>query len=115
MPQNVTPPESGNENYQIFVNLFNTSGSPEDPDSNAMNIKIMDTNGNTIVNTTAMSRTGVGNYTYTWVVPSTLNLGQYNAFFTYSENSVDLAKSARLLRSCNRQKSSTFLTHLRAA
>lgn len=85
VPNPMERPASGSTSYAIFANLFDSVGSPNDPDSNQMYYRIEDTIGNVVVATTLMSRLGVGQYKTTYLVLSTDPLRSLIVFFEYLE------------------------------
>ncbi len=60
VPPALVLPPSGSLDYKFFANLYDTSGSPKDPDGNTMSFRIDTTAGVEHVPTTAMTRTAVG-------------------------------------------------------
>ena len=88
VPSPLFVPESGSTTYDIFAFLYEEDGTPGDPDSNTIDVRIVDGSGNILVNTTAMTRIGVGQYQYNLTISSALTLVQYNVFFSYTDDSV---------------------------
>lgn len=88
VPSPMILPASGSKNYKIYAIINNEHGSPEDPDSNTINYRIEDTAGSVIVSTTAMIRTGVGQYETTYTVNSSDTERALVVIFEYVENSV---------------------------
>lgn len=87
-PSIIEKPDSGSVNIKAFVRLFDTSGNPEDPDSNSITIRTELVDGTIIIATTAMTRTGVGLYEFTGSIDSNAVLGLRYIFFEYTENSI---------------------------
>lgn len=81
-------PTSGSQDYKFFGRLYDDAGSPEDPDSNTVNIRIETPGGTVVVATTAMTRTAVGAYEYTYTVNAGDPERPLVVFMEYSENSV---------------------------
>ncbi len=88
VPKILKLPTSGSKSYKFYGRLFNTNGSPEDPDSNTMNVRIEDISGSIIVATTAMTRTAQGNYEFIYVVNSSDQEKPLVVFMEYDENTV---------------------------
>lgn len=88
VPATLVLPVTGTEQYRFFGRLFDTAGSPEDPDANTMNLRIEDSAGAVVVATTPMTRTGVGLYQFDYVVNATDTERQLNVFFEYAEAAV---------------------------
>ena len=88
VPQPIKLPDTGTKDYKFYGRLFDTAGNPEDPDTNTMNVRIEEVDGTVVVATTAMTRTGVGLYEYTYVVNSSDTKQPLVVFFDYDENSV---------------------------
>jgi hypothetical protein len=81
-------PTSGSQVYKFFGRLYDDAGSPEDPDSNTINIRIETPGGSVVVATTPMTRTAVGAYEYPYTVNSTDPERPLVVFMEYAENSV---------------------------
>jgi hypothetical protein len=88
VPAPIVLPETGTKTYPIYVRLFNEAGSPADPDSNEMYLEIKDSAGATVVASILMTRSGLGQYTYNYVVNNTDTERPLFFFFNYTENSV---------------------------
>jgi hypothetical protein len=81
-------PPSGSKVYPFYVRLFDEIGAPIDPDSNIMNYTIKDSSGSVVVATTAMTRSGTGQYTASYTVNSSDTEQALFFFFDYAVNSV---------------------------
>ncbi len=77
-------PDSGSKVYPFYVRLFDEIGAPIDPDTNIMNYTIKDSSGGTVVAQTAMTRTGVGQYTASYTVNSSDQERALFFFFDYA-------------------------------
>jgi hypothetical protein len=88
VPTTLILPVSGSSVYPFYTRLFDSSGSPVDPDSNQMNVEILDSVGGTVVSLTSMTRTGVGQYEYEYTVNSSDTERALYVFFTYLKSSV---------------------------
>lgn len=85
VPNPLERPSTGSSTYAIYANLFDSVGSPNDPDLNIMNYRIEDTLGALVVPTTAMTRLAVGQYKVNYTVLSTDPLRDLVVFFEYEE------------------------------
>lgn len=88
VPPTLVLPDSGNKVYKFYARLFNDVGQPSDPDGNVMNLRIETTAGGVIVSTTAMTRTGLGLYEYTYSVSATDPERALVVFFEYSKQGI---------------------------
>lgn len=88
VPSILSLPDTGSTIYKFFANLFDTVGSPEDPDSNIINYRIENSSGTIIVATTAMTRDSIGVYRGDYVVNSGDSGVDLVFIFTYTESSV---------------------------
>jgi len=79
-------PDSGSSNVRINVYNYNSAGNMEDPDSNEVYLKIVDSGGNVVVSRTAITREGVGRYYYNWSISSSTNLDHYWIEVDLTEN-----------------------------
>jgi hypothetical protein len=81
-------PASGSKVIHIKAQVFDTSGNPEDPDSNTLNIALTGSVSGSLISTTAMTRLETGVYEYDYTIQSTDNLEDWEFLFSYSEGSV---------------------------
>jgi len=81
-------PASGSVNYKFYGRLFDSAGSPEDPDTNLMNIRIETVGGSVVVATAAMTRTGVGQYEYLYSVLAADAERPLVVFMEYAESAI---------------------------
>ncbi len=88
VPSILIKPQAGTTSYRFFGRLYDTAGSPADPDANTMNIRIEDSAGGVVIATVAMTRTGIGLYQYDYVVAAADPERQLNVFFEYLENAI---------------------------
>lgn len=88
VPSPMILPVSGSKDYKIYAILKNEHGTPEDPDSNILNYRIETTAGSVVVATTAMTRTGTGQYEAVYTVTSSDAERALVVIFEYVENSV---------------------------
>lgn len=88
VPSALLLPTSGNKNYDFYVRLFNEVGSPVDADSQIVNVTIKDASGTVVVASSAMSRTALGQYSYSYLVTSADTERSLYVFFDYSVGSV---------------------------
>ena len=88
VPSPLLLPESGSKDYVIYARLFNDAGHPTDPTSNLLNLRIATPDGTVIVPTTAMTKTGTGQYSFLYVVNATDTQQPLVVFFEYTVNSV---------------------------
>jgi len=79
-------PTAGTKDYRFFGRLFDTAGSPEDPDANTMSLRIETVAGAILVATVAMTRTGIGLYQFDYTVNFNDTEQPLNVFFEYAEN-----------------------------
>lgn len=93
VPAVLVLPPTGSKPYIFYANLFDSVGNPEDPDGNTLNVRVQDTSGNVLVATTAMTRIGLGRYSYTYTVNSTDTEQGLVVFFEYSENGIPFSQS----------------------
>jgi hypothetical protein len=90
VPTELNVPSAGSTIYKLYGRLFDTNGSPNDPDNNIITIMIKDFSGNNVVAQTNMTRTGVGAYEYSYAVPSTEETRAIVVFFGYTETSISV-------------------------
>lgn len=114
VPSVLVLPTSGSKSYKFYATLFDTAGSPEDPDTNLLNYRIETTGGSIIVATTAMTRTGVGQYETAYSVSSADPERALVVFFEYTENSVSFRQSRVTEVQEFESKLDTLLTRLSA-
>lgn len=89
VPSTIVLPSAGSKTYRLYARLFDTAGSPEDPDLDVLNIRIEDAAGAPLVATVAMTRDGVGQYHYDYLVNSTDTEQPLRVFFEYEENAIE--------------------------
>jgi len=88
VPEILKLPDTGSKDYKFYARLFDTGGSPEDPDTNTLNIEIKTVGGVTVVAQQAMTRTGVGLYEFIYTVNSSDTEQPLVVFFRYDESAV---------------------------
>jgi hypothetical protein len=89
-------PPAGSVYYRIHVNLEDTDGNPEDPDSNQITVGVTNQLGHSRsgnLSSTTMTRESVGRYSVDYTVASTHLLEQLMFTFTYNENAVTFVKN----------------------
>lgn len=88
VPELLVLPDSGTKTYKILVRIFDEAGSPEDPDSNTVDITITEVDGTTVVASTAMTRTGVGQYYYDYTINYSDTAQPLIVYFDYEESAI---------------------------
>jgi hypothetical protein len=87
VPTTISLPSSGSLTVRFYANLLDTSGHPTDPDSSLVDVTIKDIGGGVVVATTPMTRDGVGQYHYDYVVNSTDPQQALQVIFEYTQSS----------------------------
>lgn len=87
VPDSVSRPTTGSTPYDIYAHLFNTVGTPENPDGD-MTLTVKHTNGTIIYGPTAMTVESVGAFKATITIDSADTIGQYILLFDYVEQTV---------------------------
>jgi hypothetical protein len=88
IPAVMLKPESGSTTYKWYALLFDTQGSPQDPDAGSMTLRVEQTDGTILVPSSPMTRLGLGEFSYDFAVLSTDVLQPLVVFITYAENGV---------------------------
>ena len=105
-------PPSGTLDYKFFANLFSTSGSPKDPDGSVMYYRIDTTAGVSHVATTAMTRTGVGEFETTHTVAYNDAELELVVTFTYVDESVSFVQRRLTSQTQSSNQLETLLARL---
>ena len=90
IPDPINLPDTGSMGILIYARVFDSIGGPLDPDSNTIDITIKNGSGGTVVPATLMTRTGQGQYQYSYTVNSTDPLQVLDVFFDYSVAAVSV-------------------------
>lgn len=108
-PAQLITPSIGNEVYEVLINVFNTSGSLEDPDTNLINVSLQNSagldRGNLFTgggaSPKAATRLAQGRYKVELTVPAGTSKEQINMLVNYTENIIPLeaVRSANIVSS----------------
>jgi len=90
VPEILVIPDSGSTPYNFYAYFYNEVGSPIDPDSQIVHVTIKDSGGTILEGPTAMTRTGLGIYSYQTSISSIDTARTEYVFFDYSVDSVAL-------------------------
>lgn len=97
-PVELITPATGSKIYKVLINIYNTQGSLEDPDTNAVQVSLRNSAGLDRANlftggTTspkAATRLGQGRYEIELTIPAGTAKEQINMLVNYTENAVPL-------------------------
>lgn len=79
---------SNTKAYTFYASVFNSTGSPVDPDSSTLNFTVKDSQGNVLQAQAAMTKVSTGKYTGVFTVTSSMVETDVVVFFDYSLSSV---------------------------
>jgi len=88
VPQQMLVPETGSSTFVFYAGIFDSDGSPTDPDSNLLYFTVKDSSGNPLQAQTAMTRNGIGLYTGSYTVTAGTPDTDVVVFFNYSISTV---------------------------
>ena len=108
-PTQLVTPSTGSEVYKVLINIYNTSGSLEDPDTNLVNVSLQNAGGLDRGNLftgggaspKAATRLATGKYEIELTVPAGTTHEQINMLVDYTENTTPLqaVRSANIVSS----------------
>lgn len=88
VPSPMILPQTGSTQFPVYVRLFNNVGSPADPDLNEMFVEVKNAAGSTVVASTLMTRSALGQYVYNFNLASSDPEQTLYFFFNYVENGI---------------------------
>jgi len=112
VPADMVFPTTGTLDYKFFANLFSTAGSPKDPDGNVMYYRIDTTAGASHVATTAMTRTGVGEFEAIHTVAYNDVELELVVTFTYTDDGVSFTQRRTTRQTQSSNQLETLLDRL---
>ncbi len=108
-PTQLVSPSTGTETYEVLINIYNTQGSLEDPDTNLVNVSLQNASGLDRGNLftgggaspKAATRLATGKYKIELTVPAGTTHEQINMLVDYTENTIPLqaVRSANIVSS----------------
>lgn len=98
LPAELVSPATGTQDYKVKINIYNTSGDLEDPDSNSVQVSLANAagldRGNLFLgggaSPKAATRLGQGRYEIDLQIPAGTTKEQINMLVNYTENSIAL-------------------------
>lgn len=88
VPSVMVLPAAGNKDYKFYVNLFNTDGTPGDPDADTVTLTVTDVNGVSVAGPTTMVKLATGRYVYTYQVTAADQERSLYVNFDYQKSAV---------------------------